>query len=161
MELNIVNETTETAYLRFDSGSPVFSLVGTDPNSGTIDTTTSYTIEPKTTLSGFNIDTIAAGRLLFSLELDIARDDRSLGVAIRRLALAQPRRQRTIDAASASLIDGYHKFEAEAGLRWTDGDAAVPAELLFGIGGPCMLTLHLGAATQYIDDDRDLTSRIA
>jgi hypothetical protein len=94
-------------------------------------------------------------------ELGIARDDRSLGVATRRLVLAQPRRQQTIDAASASLIDGYHKFEAEAGIRWTDGDAAVPAELLFGIGGPCMLTLHLGAATQYIDDDRDLTSRIA
>ena len=34
MELNIVNDTTETAYLRFDNGSPVFSLVGTDPNNG-------------------------------------------------------------------------------------------------------------------------------
>jgi hypothetical protein len=45
----------------------VFSLVGTDPNSGTIDTTTSYTIEPNATLSGFNIDTLAAGKLLFSL----------------------------------------------------------------------------------------------
>ena len=45
MELNIVNDTTETAYLHFDNGSPVFSLVGTDPNNGTIDPTTSYTIE--------------------------------------------------------------------------------------------------------------------
>jgi hypothetical protein len=45
----------------------VFSLVGTDPNNGTIDTTTSYTIEPNATLSGFNIDAIAASRLLLTL----------------------------------------------------------------------------------------------
>ncbi len=57
-----------------------------------------------------------------------------------------------IEADSALLVDGYHKFEAENGIRWTDGDAAVPAELLPGISGPCMLTLHIGAATQYIDD---------
>ena len=60
-----------------------------------------------------------------------------------------------------TLIDGYHRFEAENGIRWTDGDAAVPAALLLGIGGPCMLTLHLGAATQYFDDGTELTSRIA
>jgi hypothetical protein len=93
--------------------------------------------------------------------LGIARDDRSLGVAIRLLVVAQARRQRTIDAASASLIDGYHRFEAENGIRWTDGDATVPAALLLGIGGPCMLALHLGAATQYIDDGTELASRIA
>ena len=94
-------------------------------------------------------------------ELGIARDDRSLGVAIRRLVLAQARRQRSIDAASASLIDGYYRFEAENGIRWTDGDAAVPAELLLGIGGPCMLTLHIGAATRYIDDGTELRSLTA
>jgi hypothetical protein len=76
-------------------------------------------------------------------------------------SLPRGRRSESLRHRLLPPIDGYHKCEAESGIRWTDGDAAVPAEPLFGIGGPCMLTLHLGAATQYIDDGTVLTSRIA
>ena len=84
-------------------------------------------------------------------ELGLARDDRSLGVAVRKIVLAQPRKQRTIEVNADSLCDGWHAFEPEDGIRWTNGDASIPAELLQGIRGPCMLMLYLGCATQYLD----------
>ncbi len=85
-------------------------------------------------------------------ELGLARDARPLGVALRRIVLAQSRRQSAIDANAPSLVSGFHAFEPDNGIRWTDGDAIVPAELFTGMSGPSMLMLHLGAATQYPDD---------
>jgi hypothetical protein len=85
-------------------------------------------------------------------ELGLARDERSLGVAIRRVVLAQAQRQRAIEADAASLSDGYHAFEAQTGIRWTDGDAAVPAALFAGMSGSGMLILQFGAATRYLNE---------
>jgi hypothetical protein len=85
-------------------------------------------------------------------ELGLARDERSLGVAVRRIVLAQARRQRAIEADAASLADGYHAFEAQTGIRWTDGDAAVPAALFAGMSGPGLLMLQFGAMTRYPDE---------
>jgi hypothetical protein len=73
-------------------------------------------------------------------------------VAIRRIVLAQAPRQRAIEADAASLADGYHAFEAQNGTRWTNGDAAVPAELFAGMRGPGMLILQFGAATRYLNE---------
>jgi len=84
-----------------------------------------------------------------------------LGVALRRVVLAQPRRQRAIDATDTSLTDGFHKFEADQALRWTNGDAALPAELFAGANGPCMLMPQLGATAQYIDEGHQVTERVA
>ena len=92
-------------------------------------------------------------------ELGVARDPRPLGVAVRRIVLAQARRQRVVDADAASLIDGYHAFEPDNGIRWTDGDAALPNDLISGINGPSMLILQLGGAAQYLDDGH--ASRVA
>ncbi len=50
-------------------------------------------------------------------KLGLARDDRSLGVAIRRIVLAQAQRQRAIEADATALSDGYHAFEQENGIR--------------------------------------------
>jgi hypothetical protein len=83
-------------------------------------------------------------------ELGVARDPRRLGVALRRIVLAQPRRQHVVEADAASLIDGYHAFEQDNGIRWTDGDAAVPAGLFAGMSGAGMLILNLGQTTQYL-----------
>jgi hypothetical protein len=83
-------------------------------------------------------------------ELGVARDPRLLGVAIRRIVLAQPKRQSTIEAEE--LTEGCHEFEPNTGIRWTNGDAVVPAKLFTGMNGPGLLMLHLGAATQYIND---------
>ena len=85
-------------------------------------------------------------------KLGLARDDRSLGVAIRRIVLAQAQRQRAIETDATALSDGYHAFEQENGIRWTTGDAAVPAELFAGMSGPGMLMLHFGCTTQYLEE---------
>jgi hypothetical protein len=84
-------------------------------------------------------------------ELGIARDNRPLGVTLRQIVLAEPGRRSVIEAAAASLVDGYHAFEADNGIRWTDGDAAVPADLFAGMNSPGMLLLRLGGSTQYLD----------
>ncbi|HEX2941257.1 MAG TPA: Hint domain-containing protein, partial [Rhodopila sp.] len=85
-------------------------------------------------------------------ELGTSRDPRVLGVAIQRMVLAQGGRQRTVTADAASLNDGYHAYEPETGLRWTDGDAAVPPALFAGYDKPWMLMLYLGGRTQYCED---------
>ena len=79
----------------------------------------------------------------------LARDPRVLGVALRRIVLRQGTRLRVIEAADASLTDGFHAFEADNGLRWTDGDAALPAALFDGFDGPVELVLHVGGTTRY------------
>ena len=85
-------------------------------------------------------------------ELGLARDPRVLGVALRQLVLVQARRQQVIEADASTLADGFYPFEPEDGIRWTDGDATIPAELFSGMVGRGMLILHLGAATKYADE---------
>ena len=87
-------------------------------------------------------------------ELGLARDPRQLGVAVRRIVLADRTRQWMLAAEETTLAEGFHAFEPDNGIRWTDGDAEIPKELLAGIDGPCMLMLHLGGATQYLDDGK-------
>jgi hypothetical protein len=83
-------------------------------------------------------------------ELGVARDPRVLGVAIRRIVLAQPTRECVIEAEE--LTEGYHAFEPDNGIRWTNGDAVVPAKLFTAMNGPGLMMLHLGAGTRYIND---------
>jgi hypothetical protein len=88
-------------------------------------------------------------------ELGVARDPRMLGVAVRRIVLAQAGRQRAVEACHDALTDGYHAYEPENGMRWTDGNAEVPTSLFAGMSGAGLLVLHLGSArTQYPDDGR-------
>ncbi|WP_158929382.1 hypothetical protein [Acidisphaera sp. S103] len=77
------------------------------------------------------------------------RDPRCLGVAPTRITLRQGSRFRTIEVPDLQLIDGFHAFEAETGVRWTDGDATVTAELREGFDGPVELVLHLDGSTRY------------
>jgi len=90
------------------------------------------------------------------LELGIARDNRELGVAVRLIAITQPGSQRAIEANAPELCEGYHAFEPDNGIRWTNGNAAVPPDLFAGVTGPCMLLLHLGGATHYLDAGTDV-----
>jgi hypothetical protein len=55
----------------------------------------------------------------------------------------QGTRFRVIEAADALLEDGFHVFEPDNGLRWTDGDAGVPPVLFDGFDGPPELVLHV------------------
>ena len=83
-------------------------------------------------------------------ELGLARDPRVLGVALQRIALRQGTRFRVMEAADALLEDGFHAFEPDNGLRWTNGDAGLPAALFDGFDGPMELVLHVGCTTQYV-----------
>jgi hypothetical protein len=91
-------------------------------------------------------------------ELGLARDPRLLGVALRQIQVTQAARIRVADADDALLTDGFHDFESVNGFRWTDGDAAIPAELFAGLGGPLEVVLELGATTRYLDDGVALQS---
>ena len=85
-------------------------------------------------------------------ELGLARDPRELGVALRRLVLRQRTWFRTIAVTDPALRDGFHDCEPAEGIRWTNGDAALPVSLFAGRSGQLELVLHLGGTTRYIDD---------
>jgi hypothetical protein len=89
-------------------------------------------------------------------ELGVARDPRCLGVGLRQITVTQGKRVRAIEAEDERLIAGFHAFEADIGLRWTDGDATMPADLHAGFAGPVEVVLHIGGTTRYVADDRVL-----
>jgi hypothetical protein len=82
-------------------------------------------------------------------ELGVARDPRVLGVALGGIALLQGCRCRTIAVTDPALSEGFHAFEPDNGLRWTDGDAALPASLFGLLDGPMELVLQVGATASY------------
>jgi hypothetical protein len=85
-------------------------------------------------------------------ELGISRDPRSLGVGIRRIAFRHGTRFRIYTASDRALTDGFHAFEPASGMRWTNGDAAIPARLWDAFTGPLEIVLHLGGSTLYLDE---------
>jgi hypothetical protein len=82
-------------------------------------------------------------------EMGLARDPRCLGVALRRIVVRQGSRFRIMEAADKRLTDGFHGFERAIGLRWTNGDATLPAALFEGFNGAVELVLHLGGSARY------------
>ena len=85
-------------------------------------------------------------------ELGLSRDPRRLGVAVTRIIMAQPMRQRAIEARDARLTNGFHQYETDNGIRWTSGDAVIPAELFSGVSGSCLLIVEIAWAARYVDD---------
>jgi len=85
-------------------------------------------------------------------ELGVKRDPRDLGVALRRIVVRQGARFHTIMANDPALADGLHPFEPESGLRWTNGDAVVPAALTNRFKGPFELVVPVDGITDYVDD---------
>jgi hypothetical protein len=85
-------------------------------------------------------------------QLGLARDPRLLGVAVRKILVRQGVRMRAANADDARLADGFHEFEPYNGVRWTDGDAAVPPELFASFSGPLEVVMQLGATMRYVDD---------
>ncbi len=88
-------------------------------------------------------------RAVVPQELGLARDPRSLGVALRRIVFQQGSRLRQIEADDGSLQEGFHVFEPDGGLRWTNGDATLPPSLFAGSLGQGELELHIACTTQY------------
>jgi hypothetical protein len=70
-------------------------------------------------------------------------------VFLRRHRHRKAARFRIVAADEPLLVEGFYEFELQDFLRWADGDAAVPHELLEGFGGPMELVLHVAGTTQY------------
>ena len=87
-------------------------------------------------------------------DLGTTRDFRTLGVSIRWIALRAGSRSRVIDAADDRLTEGFHDHEPTEGLRWTDGEAVLPASLFDVVNGPFDIILELGHAAWYPEGSR-------
>jgi hypothetical protein len=85
-------------------------------------------------------------------ELRVARDPRPLGVALRRVAVRQGTKFMLFDAADDRLTVGFHAYEADRNLGWTDGCAHLPAAAFARFNKGAEMMLHPGGATQYLDD---------
>ncbi|HQU01615.1 MAG TPA: Hint domain-containing protein, partial [Acetobacteraceae bacterium] len=72
------------------------------------------------------------------------RDRRRLGVALGEILLGGPTGIRRIGLDHLDLVTGWH--EVEAGQRWTDGAAIIPARLL---GDAIWIRLHFVAKLSY------------
>jgi hypothetical protein len=95
-----------------------------------------------------------ASRALAPAELGLAREPRVLGVALRRIVLRAGSQFRIVDAADDRLVEGFHHYESDNHLRWTGGDAALPADLFEGFVGRAELVLHVCGTMQYRADDQ-------
>ncbi len=85
--------------------------------------------------------------------LGLSRDPRPLGVALRSIALSCGPRIKVMTADDSALTEGFHAFEPELNLRWTNGAALVPASLFEDWDKPIRLELHLDRTTFYPDVD--------
>jgi hypothetical protein len=93
-----------------------------------------------------------ASREAVPAELGLARDFRSLGVALRHITLRQDERTEILHADDPSLTDGFHAYESDNTLRWTNGYATLPTEPFAAFHGPIELVLTLAQTTTYPDD---------
>jgi hypothetical protein len=82
-------------------------------------------------------------------ELGLARDPRSLGVAVKRVQVCRGRHLVQIGADDDRLVDGFHGYEADDRLRWTNGDAGLPTALFSRFSGPTELALNLTGRMTY------------
>jgi hypothetical protein len=83
-------------------------------------------------------------------QIGLARDSRVLGVAVQSVSMISGARHRTIGADDDRLTEGFHGYEPDLDIRWTDGDAALPDALFEGFDGPADMIIQLGGATRYV-----------
>jgi hypothetical protein len=83
-----------------------------------------------------------ASRSVVPAEVEAASQDRRrLGLPVRRIVLRERGLRTAIGYRHASLREGFH--DDESGLRWTDGMARLPKELLRPFAGDVTLEVHL------------------
>jgi hypothetical protein len=97
---------------------------------------------------------IVASRSGVPSELGIARDPRTLGVALRQITISHSWKLKALDAADERLTMGFHGYEPSERLRWTNGHAALPIEAFARFDNGSEVTLYLGGKTRYRADDR-------
>ena len=82
-------------------------------------------------------------------ELGLARDPRSLGVAVTRVQISEGARLVLIEASNDLLVNGFHDYEPDGNLRWTTGDAELPVSLTSVFSGEAELVLQLAGTNHY------------
>ena len=65
--------------------------------------------------------------------------------------LVRGRRLVLIAAQDERLADGFHMFEAGDAIRWTNGEAVLPAELFEGFDGSLEIELTVAQTMQYAE----------
>lgn len=81
-------------------------------------------------------------------ELGLNRDARRLGLHLWRLRVVRGAVEVAVPLDHPALQEGFHALE-ESGLRWTDGEALLPASLLGEEAGPVELHLQVGTLPHY------------
>ena len=93
-----------------------------------------------------------ASRSAAPSELGLTRDPRQLGVALRRMVVWAGQHVRVCEADDGRLGHGFHDYEPDEGLRWTNGDALLPSVLFDGLTRALSLTLYFSGSTSYPDE---------
>ena len=91
--------------------------------------------------------------------IGIEQDQRRLGVALRRIVLAQPGRRSEVDWDSECLGSGFHGPEPAERHRWTDGEASLSAALLAPLSAGATVELHVTGLLPYptrAEDEADI-----
>jgi hypothetical protein len=92
-----------------------------------------------------------ASRDVVPAERGLARDFRPLGVGLRRVTVRQGHRFTLLQARDPALSAGFHAFEPDRNLRWTNGRGSIPAEAFAGFDGPVDVVLDVAATAIYPD----------
>ena len=89
-------------------------------------------------------------------ELGLARDPRVLGVAIQRIVLWQGQQATVIEAEDERLRTGFHAYEADGGLRWTDGNAELSPDMFKELDGAITIDIYVAGTARYplLQDER-------
>ena len=77
--------------------------------------------------------------------LGLGQDQRRLGIALHRARLGGA----VLGWDDTRLTDGFHAAELAERHRWTDGDAALPAEAVLGLQRGSVVELHFAPAPAY------------
>jgi hypothetical protein len=91
-------------------------------------------------------------------ELGLSRDPGPLGVPLRSVTLMAGPRRYLVQASDARLRDGFHGYEPDEGICWTNGDALLPADLFSDWRMPIDVELLISGATCYLDEGAPLAA---
>jgi hypothetical protein len=91
-----------------------------------------------------------ASRCAVPSMLGIDQDQRQLGVAVRRIVLAQfGLKKLTLSWDDPRLRVGFHAPEPAQQHRWTDGEAVLPPRLLAPFGEGAIVELYISGRLLY------------
>ena len=91
---------------------------------------------------------VLASRSAIPAEVGTCRDQRRLGVAVRRCWLGTGETRKELTFLSSAMRDGFHAPEPAQGFRWTNGSAVLPP-IRCSRPGRATLGVELGCRASY------------